>query len=89
MRREGSSHAGLDGQLSPLLADVPQALFQDGDFTKPLVSAGLGEPVLPVRLDGVQPRCLGRIEPQERTARAGLTEMILNANCWRPRVGSH
>jgi hypothetical protein len=57
-------------QLGALLADVPQAFLECGDFAEPLVSAGLGEPVLRVGLDGVEARCLGRIEPQERAADA-------------------
>ncbi len=49
-------------QLRALVADVPQALLDRGDFSKPLVSAGFSEPVLCVGLDGVQARRPSQVE---------------------------
>ena len=60
---------------------MPQAFLERGDFAKPLVASGLGEPDLCVGLDGVQARCLGGVEPQEWAADAGL-ELLTETDKW-------
>jgi hypothetical protein len=61
--------------LPLLLGDVPQAFLESGHFAEPLHLVGFFESFLGVGLDLEEPRHLGGIHAEHRTAEAPLTEL--------------
>ena len=86
MSRPVPASRGLDGlvlalqggaDLGELVLGAGEADLEALDLAEPAFALGLGDAVVQVGPDLLEPSALGGVRPQERASDTGLTEMIL------------